>query len=394
MMSKKPVLLLLFLFLCYPVGWAGLAPAEEEAGVGVEGSNDWLVQRDIGGGLSFSLVRWCGSSALLVYGDDFGTEWVDLGGRKVKVSEKGTDYPVDCSPDGKWVIYRDRESARIYKDKRGRIPDNIVDDGVGWHGFVMDLYRYEVSTGTRQKFAMVRDDSSALVSPDGSKVFLGIKHDIATKMPEPAWEVLWTEGEGFYLDELWFPDSSGVAAQLWGEVTTLVVEFFGVTGWSKEFDLEQLDVGVRLGVNASLHAVDGEGGLYYSTSEKYGDGSRRYLYYFYRCRIEERELLCDKTGKLGVKMMSHSDVRFLPSGDVIFKEEGDDCIRLLKSGGGSAECIAGKQYGEELYDEVNLVGVSSDGRLLAVRRGKSAPRRGDRFYAYRYDLFVVELSTE
>lgn len=131
--------------------------------VNIEAKKEILVVPDIGGGLPFGIIEWCGNDALLIDSDKSGKEWVDLKGNKVTVSTKSTDHLIGCTPDGKWVLYADWNSAREYRDKEGRTPENIVDEGPGWHGAVMDLYRYDITTGTRQKFAVVRDDSGSLV---------------------------------------------------------------------------------------------------------------------------------------------------------------------------------------------------------------------------------------
>ncbi|MBI5559685.1 MAG: hypothetical protein HY883_00210, partial [Deltaproteobacteria bacterium] len=213
-------------------------PASLKSEVNIEGEKEILVAKDIGGGLPFGVIEWCGNDALLINSDKFGMEWVDLKGNRVTVSTKNTDHLIGCTPDGKWVLYADWNSAREYKDKQGRTPENIVDEGPGWHGSVNDLYRYEIATGTRQKFAVVRDDSGSLVSPDGLKVLLGNRHDWDIEMPEPRWEKVWFTNE-WLADERWFADSSGIVAEIWGNGSSLGVEIFGEEGWAKEFSLKR-----------------------------------------------------------------------------------------------------------------------------------------------------------
>src|SRR3990170_1785017 len=299
----------------------------------IEGKKEILVARALGSGGPFSIIGWCGNTAFLIDSDEFGKEWIDLNGNRVTVSKESDDYPIGCTPDGKWVIYEDRDSARAYKDKRGRIPENIVDEGPGWHGFVMDLYRYEVATGRRQKFAVVRDDSASLVSPDGSKVLLGDRHDSAIKMPEPRWEAVWITNEWLFGDTHWFADSSGIVTMIWNNGYSLGVEFFDEGGWSKEFSLDMLRSSP--GANVSLAAVDKDNVLYFVTTEDYpvGDATRK-AYNFFRCEIKYKDLVC--TLGDGVKEDEDENIlslKLLPSGDVVFDREEDNCIRLVKRRG-------------------------------------------------------------
>ncbi len=361
-----------------------------------EGEREILIARDIGGGLGFSLIRWCGNKALLIYGDEFGTQWVDLKGNRVTVSTKGTDYPVDCTPDGEWVIYRDRKSARQYRDRLGRIPEDMVDEGPGWHGTVVDLYRYEVATGTRHKFAVVRDDSGSLVSPDGSKVLLGNSHERTIEMPEPEWEKLWLSNAWFYDNTLWFADSSGIVTRIWGDGSALGVEFFGDGGWAKEFSLEELSGGKRPGVSITFEAVDKENRIYLTLSEtpleakRWGWTRHRFL----QCVIRNRKIACKELGRLDEHGRRITTLILLPDREVIFKREGDRCIRRLILRKTDAQCVVDTRYGEARYRAVELIDVSPDGRWMAFLRSKTPPKQSGRFYVYHLDLFVKEISRD
>lgn len=354
-----------------------------------------LVARDIGGGMpfsqTFSLDGWCGNTSFLIHGTETGIKLLYFNGHETTVSSKGTDYPKGCTPDGKWVIYEDRNSAREYRDRFGRVPENIVDDGPGWHGLVTDLYRYEIATGRRQKFAVVRDDSTALVSPDGLKVFLGNRHDSAIEMPEPKWETVWLTNDWTRVLTFWLPDSSGIATQVWGDGSSFGVEFFGTDGWAKEFSLEQINPEEKYSI--SLEAVDSEGRLYIRMGEDYLKTNYRawHKYHFVRCKIKDKELACEAIGEFDVRNYYISNSNLLANGDYVFKKDGDDCIRLLKPWHASAECIADTRYKNETYEDISLIGTSPDGKWMAIRRGKLPPP-GKRFYAYQYDLFVKELS--
>jgi hypothetical protein len=395
---KNKIVICIFLFcivssLIAIGGCAAGKQASATTPTKIKEKKEILIVEDIGGGLPFQILGWCGNTALLIDSDEFGKEWVDLNGNRVTISKESGDYPIGCPPDGKWVLYKDRDSARVYKNKWGKIPENIVDEGPGWHGFVMDLYRYEVTTGRRQKFAVVRDDSGSLVSPDGSKVLLGNRHDSAMEMPEPRWEAVWLTNEWGYGETRWFEDSSGIVTMIWGNGHSLGVEFFGEGGWSKEFSLDMLRSDPRS--NVSIAAVDEDNVLHFVTMEDYpvGDSPRK-VYNFFRCKIKYKDLVCSLGD--GLKEEKDEKIRsleLLPNGDVIFEREEDNCIRRVKHRKLVAECIAHTRDNDEVYIGIDLIEISPDGKWMAFRRSKLPPP-GDRWYAYQYDLFVKELSED
>lgn len=351
---------LFFVFAAHN-GYTAESQTPSNKHVKIKGAQEILVARDIGGGLPFSLIEWCGNSSLLIYGDEFGTALLDFNGNKTTVSSKSTDEPIGSTPDGKWVIYSDRNSSREYRDNFGRVPENIVDEGPGWHGFIMDLYRYEVATDRRQRFAVVRDDSSALVSPDGSKVFLGNKHDSTIDIPEPKWETVWSTNDWTYLKTFWLPDSSGIVALVWVEDASLSVEFFGKDRWAKEFSLDMLRS--PQGANVSLATLDKNKVLHFTTVEDYPtDGASRKTYNFFRCKIKRKDLICDFTGGFKEDADEHIfSLKLLPNEDIIFKRDEDNCIRRVKHRGLAATCIADTRYNNEVYIGIDLMEISPDG---------------------------------
>jgi hypothetical protein len=392
---NKLTFILILLVTLFPLTTSAGSKAGEIAGIRSKGKKEVLIARDVGGGLPYSVKLWCGNNALLIYGEEFGTQWIGLNGKKITVSAKSTDYPGGCSPDGKWVFYRDRTSSRVYKDKLGRVPENVVYDGFGWHGFVIDLYRYEVSTGRRQRFAVVRDDSSALVSPDGSKVLLGNRHDSTIEMPEPKWETVWLTNDWVYGPTYWLPDSSGIATNIWHNGFTLGVEFFGKEGWSKEFSLDLMRTRRNYGATGViLEAVDEDNILHFTARDSLSGGSAfRSKYNFFSCKIKRKDLVCSFTGGLEEeKGDSISSSEFLSNGDIIFKREEDNCIRRVKFGETVTKCIADTRFGDDIYISISLIAVSPDESRIAVRRGKMSPK--PRFYAYEHDFFIIELEKD
>ena len=403
-MNKLTFILILLATLFLLTGCTESKQPPEDTGIRGKGEKEILIARDIGGGLAFSLIEWCGNNALLIYGSEFGIQWIGFNGKKVTISTSADDYPRGCTPDGKWVFYRDRSSARVYKDKFGRVAENIPFDGPGWYGNVIDLYRYEVSTGRRQRFAVVRDDGSSLVSPDGSKVLLGKRHDSAIEMPEPKWETVWLKNDWVYGSTHWFPDSSGILTNIWENgYFTLGIEFFGVEGWSKEFSLDLMRPRKTRGADFGatyvfFEAVVEDNILYFIAMDDIADGrSARKKYSLFRCRIEDRDLTCSSAGGFETeegRRISLESIEHQFNEDVILKYNEDNCIRRIRAGGSVAECIADTRFEDDEYEDIDMVGVSPDGRWLAIRRGKLPPKPGGRFYAYQYDLFVKKLSED
>ncbi len=200
----------------------------KEAGspASIEIKKEILIVKDAGAGTPFHTTGWCGSTGLLIDSDKFGKEWVGLNRDSIDLTTKDIDHITGCTPDGKWVIYEENESSRVYKDKWSRPPEHLVDDGPGWHGYIFNLSRYEIATGRQVEFAVVRDDSKVLVSPDGTKVFLGNKHDSALKPVKERWKDVWLTNEWVHGSTRWFADSSGIATLIRGNGHSLGIEIF------------------------------------------------------------------------------------------------------------------------------------------------------------------------
>ena len=399
-MSKLKVVLILLITL-FPLTASVVSKADEDTVIRIKGGKEVRVLRDIDEGLHYSNIRWCGNSSFLIYGGEAGIRWTDLNGKSVIISTSDEDSPAGCTPDGRWVLYIDRNSSREYKGKPGWKPENIVGLGPRWYGFVSDLYRYEVSTGRRQKIAAVRDGNLGLVSPDGSKVLLGNRYDSTLEMPEPKWEAVWLANEWRGASTYWFPDSSGVVANIWDDGYSLVVEFFGVEGWSKEFSLDLMRTrrdGEATGV--FLEAVDEDNILHFIAIDYFpGVGSSRNKYNSFRCKIERKDLICSLMGGFEEEEGKHIKVYdsfvLLSNHDMVFMYKEGKCIRHLKFRETVAVCMAGTRLEDDRYAYIDTVGVSPDGRRLASRRRSKYLRRPNgRLDEYRYDLVVIELEKD
>lgn len=93
------------------------------------------------------IPTWCGDDALVVCGQDTGLELMTIRRtRRVRIGES-LDVPHGCSFDGKWVVY---EKGRSSREDAVKVEDIWARN---WTGTVVDVYRYEVAMGRRQRFA-------------------------------------------------------------------------------------------------------------------------------------------------------------------------------------------------------------------------------------------------
>ena len=343
----------------------------------IQGKKELLVAKDIGRGSDVHPVFWCGNDAIVVYNEEMGIGLIKIpSGERVNVSHNALDYPFNCSPDGKWVVYMDRASTRL--DKADRVMtaedygfDPELDVWPVWEGYVADLYRFDVATGKKQRFAVVRSEVPAweVVSPDGTKAFLGGRHNSSIDMPEPWWEPLWFSADDpkdwdwNQTEARWLKDSSGVVRPGHNK---LYVELFGKGGWAKR-------LAVRPEAKDSMFAlsVDKNGGIYFLVSEGPEPQLGRFL--MYRCKIEDKELSCQVVLNRNSYIISYD---ILPEGDIIFTESDDNCIRRISPKHIKAECVAGGRYHAEIF----MIGISPDGKWLA--------------YETLNELFAIELVNE
>ena len=357
-------------------GCASLNQAQHTP-IKIQDKKEILIASDIGRGSDVYPVFWCGNNAIVVYNEDMGIGLIKIpSGERVNVSPNALDYPFNCSPDGKWVVYMDRASTRL--DKADRVMtaedygfDPELDVWPVWEGYVADLYRFDVATGKKQRFAVVRSEVPAweVVSPDGTKAFLGGRHNSSIDMPEPWWEPLWFSADDpkdwdwNQTEARWLKDSSGVVRPGHNK---LYVELFGKGGWAKR-------LAVRPEAKDSMFAlsVDKNGGIYFLVSEGPEPQLGRFL--MYRCKIEDKELSCQVVLNRNSYIISYD---ILPEGDIIFTESDDNCIRRISPKHIKAECVAGGRYHAEIF----MIGISPDGKWLA--------------YETLNELFAIELVNE
>lgn len=365
-----PALCMVFLLMAvayYLIGKKGSEAGKTRIG------KEILVAKDQGRGGGTYPESWCGSRGVLNKGDNLndrlGIEFIDFATKeRIQISSNAHDRAVGCSPDGRWALYTDSKNIR-YDNSYEYIEGEIS----GWMGEVVDLYRYEISTGKRERVAMVRNNEvpEDAVSPDGKKIFLGFKHSFSNKVAVPEWKGHWLTNEWYPLSARWFPDSSGIALDE-NFPPRICVEFFGKGGWAKCFAL-----GPEIkGNEVYMAAIDRENRIYFTAPDDHDP----YPLYLYRCKIKDKELFCERMVELD-RIIS-SQINFLPDGDMIFKDKEKNCISRFSPKHKKARCI---------IDHASLIGVSRDGKWLAYERGIRITKPDGEFSHWQYDLYAREL---
>lgn len=323
----------------------------------IDAGKEILVARDIGNGDVIFDWRWCGNNGLLYRGDNVGVEVLDIPGRKrTRMPLNREDTLLNCTPDGKRVLYMDAKSH--YAD------DNKTKD-------LVEMYAYDIASGEKALVARVRSWATYdAISPDGKKVLLGQRNRLAEQVAME-WEGIWYTEKWHPIKGEWFPDSTGVVAFGDGYSNSMCVEVFGKDGWAGCFDL--------MG-NATVFRPD-RGEDIYVLEENWIDAGYRHLH---RCGIRDRELYCERVLK------EYDDITpffgILADGGIVFQDNNDnDCIRRSSPGAEDARCMAYPRYGDVEYEGLGLIGVSPDGRWVVFYRYGDKERR---------DLFVIDTKTD
>jgi hypothetical protein len=325
---------------------------------------------------------WCGPDALIYlyhkasYERYVPTEvyWYDLHtGRKVLVGKDTGDIyiaPMACAPDGRWLVYMNKKSLRWAKS------------GVK---VISDIWRYEVSTGKHEKIAIARDVATfneGILSPDGKKLFLGEKPLEGVEMPEPKWEIVWSE-----LDEisgaLWFRDSSAVITSYWGRRDSnidMVIEVIRPQRKTVVINPEDLN----------------DFGPFYSDKE-----GRIYMYFWdtyekrhvVRCNVnaEGTGLSCKDVFVEGVRKANDLEV-FSDGKRIAFTEDGGNCVKAIRAEGKRAYCITPPidTLGNYRISAGESIKISPDDRWLAfdlVRQDEAGEGIG-------IDLYIIEINKD
>lgn len=362
-------------------GCAGLKQTQDTP-YKIQNKKEILVARDIGRGGAIYLIRWCGKSGL-VYRivETREVELLDFRtGKRTPVDIDMQETHLNCTPDGKKLFY-------LPDEKR------TSDDGsVEWYRGSGDMYMYDTVTGEKTFVARTRGSGSYdAVSPDGTKILLGARHELASYSGAPGMEGVWFTEEWKPTEAAWFPDSSGVLAYGTHRGDQICIEIFGEDGWAKCFNMVDID--------SSTHEprADSKNRVYFLDVE-FDFMTEWETNYLHRCDLRDGELSCERIIKDHDVFPTYG---FLPDGDIVFGEyKKGDCIRRITPGQETSRCEIYPRYGESVYRNVSLRGISPGGQWLVFSRSNSkgwkkrADGMGSDLWQGQIDMFVIDLMEE
>jgi len=261
--------------------------------------------------------RWCGSNAFVVKKENEGIEWIDiLEKKRLKITENKDDRLLDSSLDGRWIIYTDSKNSPDAQWKYYNYRKNPK-----WNPeCTIDVYRYEVDSGKKEKIGVMRTlmPVNVMLSPDEKKIFLGGQVEDNIEMSEPKWEKLYFKKKDWDAEwyAVWFQDSSGIITNEENDEheERIGVEIFGHNGWDKTF---------KIGVK-SIDSVQ-------TCRDKkfYFRGWVPNEWLLYEGRITENKEL---TYKKILEFNIDNDAWYyvvLPEGDIVLWEKRDKWIRCV-----------------------------------------------------------------
>lgn len=325
---------------------------------------------------------WCGNDALIYILDESTHErYVEEEvyrydihtGRRFLVGKGSEDVyiaPMACTPDGKWLVYLNKGSIR--------------------HG-VLDIWRYETSTGRHEKIAIAHDVvgfDEGILSPDGKKLFLGKKPDVDIEMPEPKLEIVWS-GIGIKNEPsgaVWLPDSSAVI--------TSITSYWGRRDRNDDIVIEVLNPQRK----TVIFKPDELSSLNLLFSDKQG---RIYLYFWdsngkehiSRCNVapEEKAISCEDV----IVEKDHEVLEFDLFSDnetVAFTKDDDTCVKAMRIGEKKPYCITPPidKLGHYIFTHKGNIKISPDDKRLAF----VLSRLDDAGEWISEDLYMIELKKD
>jgi len=329
---------------CYAADKQGLVRRCEAS----EGSKGILVEQNV----ALKSPVWCGENAFVITNETLGVRWVDFLNKKVVTIHRDPYVgAVDCSRDGRWLVYVDTRSSRYDRGTYERL--------------VVDFWRYDFKTGQRQKFAIAQGGGKW--SPDGKKfLFYRSKPRYSMEQPQPKWELVWpkTDGSGE-----WLADSSGL-----------------VIIHNKKIYVERINEGPIQSFNIDLGyimdlKVDRLNRIYLISRLISSDRKRIEKGLLLRCVMEGDTLECEDALKRNNQILRYD---ITPDGkQIVFLEEGNTCA-WYKDGDAEPLCLA---------QQAVKVNISPDGKWLAfVRHRKIGEQSG--VDIVESDLFVTKFESK
>ncbi len=349
----KAGVFLLLILLTSVIGYAD----EKIKSNSTEHKEEILVARDVAN----LCPIWCGDKAL-IYLTESGIFWQDIiSNEKIKVANYG-NLPLDCTPEGNWIIYADKKSVRWDKGsfKKG----------------VVDICRYDLSERKHQKFAIIYDVGPYdILSPKEFKILLGKRPNSAIEMPEPKWEPVWSQNEWLPGGAVWLSDSSGAVRILRNK---LAVEIFSPTQRSMILDPQLGEI-----VNLRNLQVDSNNRVYMLVKKKLkGTGEKEHVV---RCQINfnEGRVLCEN-----ISECSYSIIDFNVSSDgksIVFTEDKNHYIQSLRIESKEVKCLT-TSPGHNLK-------ISPNGKWVAFTRFRKIGKSSG-YDIVTNDLFIVKLENK
>ena len=388
--SKVVALFTPLIFLAVTMALSGCAGSSgilKSAGLSGKANKEILVRTL--SYIKFSSDRdfWCGNNAIVFAHYDRLDILEIPSGRIIRVTEDNSQWPLSCSPDGRWLIYAALNS-KVKDRKEGALTDSGIEIPPEWEGIVLDLIRYEVATGEAERFASVTYPGAArwdVISPDGKRVFLGIIHNTPVDMPEPKVEPLWYTNWWGKNGARWFWDSSGVVSYMHNP-NTIFVEVFGEDGWSRAFML-----GPEVEDNIYRLYVGKDKMIYFQSQPAFSeDGSGPGKVSLYRCAVEKRDLKDVieerdlKCGKIIERDAFSMDMAVLENGDMLIHHRPSECIYSKPAGRRKARCLVGNYFGKEKFSYLYLIGQSADREWITYLR----------VHGLKKDLYILRVKED
>jgi len=384
----------------------------------IKGGKEILVARDV----IYDHLTWCGRTNALVYVvDEAGTFWHDIEtGKKVQVAGWG-NFPLVCTPDGKWVIYKEYLVEDYLADETDAgEPDPLAE----FLGVIFtdkkpmtELWRYELETGRRQRFAVIFEEEERGVgiedSPsEGIRIYLGHEPEPNTKvkmpeMPEPQWKFVWSLQQRRARNEVWFNDFSAVIGSYRNrELDRDVLEVEVFSPRRKVFTV------YPVAERQSFHPlfVDSKGRVFIRKDRIFGEDAEGKNEVVDGCDIdfdkeavscapvleieggEESQGPCPQCPVPPVPTGSYINRLDVFSDDetMLFTAEGDTCVRIMRIGEKEAGCFTSSRY--EMGSDVV---ISPDERWVAfVVDRRIAEGKYKTLENYTNDLYLVEVKKD
>lgn len=319
--------------IIFLTGCVGLKPAPPKTSIKINGKNEVLVAKDVSNVRPF----WCGRKAILVYSTESkGVFYYDLkSGKKVNIAN-WRNTPLVCTPDGEWIIYADKYS---YRRDAGSLTEAVV-----------DLWRYEIKTGRNQKFAIADDGyigsvRGLLSVKNGFNIYLGREPVERIKMPEPRWEVMWSQRKS--PGDVWFEDgSANIGAYMDFDRRRYVLEV-EVLGPERRF----------FGLYPPFRSffpflADNKNRVYIKIDEKKEIRIERCALDLIKESISCRPVLRNMGYIRGFDLFPDNET-------IVFTRNNDRCVRFMRIGEKKAACLRLPEY-----HMGNYVVLSHDGRWM------------------------------